>query len=59
VSFAPSWSPDGDKILFGRYVQHLGQEDLYTMNRDGTGVRQVTHTPDFEQWPDWGTHQED
>ena len=33
------------------------QEELYTMNRDGTGVRQVTHTPDFEEWPDWGTNQ--
>jgi hypothetical protein len=33
-----------------------GQEDLYTANADGSNVRQITDTPDFEIGPDWGTH---
>jgi Tol biopolymer transport system component len=33
-----------------------GQEDIYTANADGSDVKQVTDTPDFENGPDWGTH---
>jgi hypothetical protein len=33
------------------------QRDLYTVNADGSGLFQVTHTPDiFEDGGDWGTH---
>lgn len=54
--FNPSWSPDGSKILFGRR-QGSGQADLYTANADGSGLFQVTHTPDIDEaGGDWGTH---
>jgi Tol biopolymer transport system component len=54
--FNPVWSPDGQKIAFGRN-QGDGQRDLYTVNADGSGLFQVTHTPDISEFNgDWGTH---
>jgi len=55
---APSWSPDGTKIVFSRLVGATGQRDLYTVNADGSGLFQVTHTPDVAEdyAGDWGTH---
>ena len=50
------WSPDGQKIAFGRN-QADDQRDLYTVNADGGGLTQVTHTPTAsEGLPNWGTH---
>jgi hypothetical protein len=54
---APGWSPDGTKIVFVRFDPSAGQSDIYTVNADGTGLFQVTNTPDVgEGRPDWGTH---
>ena len=54
--FSPSWSPDGTKILFARR-QGNGQADLYSANADGSGLFQVTNTPDIDEFGgDWGTH---
>jgi Tol biopolymer transport system component len=54
--FNPVWSPDGRKIAFGRN-QDDGQRDLYTVNTDGSGLFQVTNTPDINEFNgDWGTH---
>ena len=47
--FQPTWSPDGTKIAFGR------SDEIYTVNADGTGLRQVTDAPGSES-PEWGTH---
>jgi Tol biopolymer transport system component len=57
-SGGPSWSPDGKKIVFSRLVGATGQRDLYTVNVDGSGLFQVTHTPDIAEdyAGDWGTH---
>ncbi|HET9120540.1 MAG TPA: hypothetical protein VFN72_08390, partial [Solirubrobacterales bacterium] len=50
------WSPDGRKILFRLTTPGFGEGgDLYTVNADGTCLRQVTHDGDVE-FPDWGTH---
>jgi len=50
------WSPDGQKIAFGRN-QADDQRDLYTVNAGGGGLTQVTHTPTAsEGLPNWGTH---
>jgi Tol biopolymer transport system component len=51
-AFAPAWSPNGTKIVFSMSLD--GQEDVYTANRDGSDVTQVTATPDFEPFADWG-----
>jgi Tol biopolymer transport system component len=54
--FNPVWSPDGRKIAFGRN-QDDGQRDIYTVNADGSGLFQVTHTDDISEFNgDWGTH---
>ena len=54
--FNPVWSPDGKKIAFGRN-QDDAQRDLYTVNADGSGLFQVTNTPDISEFNgDWGTH---
>jgi len=56
----PSWSPNGKKIMFHRHtLTGTPQErfDLYTVNADGTGLKQVTDTPDIDEFGgDWGTH---
>jgi Tol biopolymer transport system component len=36
----PTWSPDGSKIAFDRYID--GQYQIYVMNADGTGERPLT-----------------
>jgi Tol biopolymer transport system component len=52
----PAWSPDGTKIAFARN-QGSAQQDLYTVNADGSGLFQVTNTPDIAEFNgDWGTH---
>lgn len=54
--FNPVWSPDGQKIAFGRN-QDDGQRDLYTVNADGSDLFQVTNTPDISEFNgDWGIH---
>ncbi len=54
--FNPVWSPDGRKIAIGRN-QDDGQRDLYTVNADGSGLFQVTHTDDISEFNgDWGIH---
>jgi dipeptidyl aminopeptidase/acylaminoacyl peptidase len=41
----PDWSPDGKKLVFSGIVQSLGYtSQVFTMNADGTGLRQLTQT---------------
>jgi Tol biopolymer transport system component len=54
-AFAPSWSPDGTRIVFAMYLPGRNS-DIYTATRDGTDLVQVTDTPGHEGSPDWGTH---
>jgi Tol biopolymer transport system component len=52
----PSWSPDGTKILFSR-VRGSEQSEAYIVNADGSGLFQLTHTPDISEGGGaWGTH---
>jgi Tol biopolymer transport system component len=54
----PRWSPDGQKIVFGRHLLTPDDHfDLYTVNADGSGLFPVTNTPDINEFSgDWGTH---
>src|SRR4051794_35221058 len=50
----PSYSPDGSKSVFrGDHdlVDHSGDEELYLMNADGTGIVQLTHNDVFDSAP--------
>ncbi len=46
---AASYSPDGRFIAFNS-LRNDDQADIYIMNADGTGERQLTNNPE----PDWG-----
>jgi len=54
----PVWSPDGRKIMFERHFLIPNDYfDLYTVNADGSGLFQVTNTPNLDEGGgDWGTH---
>jgi Tol biopolymer transport system component len=54
----PVWSPDGRKIMFERHFLIPNDHfDLYTVNEDGSGLFQVTNTPDLDEGGgDWGMH---
>jgi Tol biopolymer transport system component len=54
----PVWSPDGRKLMFERHFLIPNDHfELYTVNSDGSGLFQVTNTPDLDEGGgDWGTH---
>jgi Tol biopolymer transport system component len=41
----PSWSPQGDAIVFERDAPDFSSSALYVMNRDGSNLRQVLQLP--------------
>jgi TolB protein len=48
-----AWSPDGRRIAFDK-LQRRVHRDIWTMNADGTGRRDLTHsTGASESDPDW------
>jgi Tol biopolymer transport system component len=51
-----SYSPDGKKIVFetNKGAVGPGLTDIFEMNVDGTGLRQITKTRNFEASADWG-----
>lgn len=49
--FDPAWSPDGRQIAF--ISNQNGNYELYVMNRDGSGIRQLTTTDGAEGSPSW------
>lgn len=53
--FQPRWSPGGRRIVFTRTSANGSQEDIYTVNADGSGLARVT-TSGVASQPDWGTH---
>jgi len=53
--FGPGWSPDGTKIVFAKGQNGDVDANIFTVNVDGTGLAQVTHTGG-SQSPDWGIH---
>lgn len=49
--FDPTWSPDGKQILFASAMNGLTQ--LFIINVDGTGLRQVSNLPAIRGRSDW------
>lgn len=49
IGATPSVSPDGSKIIFGAPRDGIG--DIYSMNLDGSGLRRLTATPEYEGEP--------
>ncbi|MDP9302861.1 MAG: hypothetical protein M3P43_18500, partial [Actinomycetota bacterium] len=50
---ASPWSPDGSRILFS--MNGHGGADLYTVHPDGSGLTQLTSSPDgvYDEFPSW------
>jgi TolB protein len=48
----PSWSPDGQRIVFHRLVS--GRFQLWLINADGTGLVQLTNTSGVNAFGNWG-----
>ncbi|HEX5502200.1 MAG TPA: DPP IV N-terminal domain-containing protein, partial [Thermomicrobiales bacterium] len=51
LNATPCWSPDGTKIAF--FSDRDGNDNIYTMNADGSDVRRLTVDGDNET-PSWG-----
>jgi len=55
-NFAPSFYPDGKRLIFSSSLHHQGKDGpptfhLYLVNDDGTGMEQVTTTGRFNSFP--------
>ncbi|PWU06851.1 MAG: hypothetical protein C5B51_11515 [Terriglobia bacterium] len=55
ASFAPTFTPDGKKILFSSNKQECDSRrfELYLINVDGTGLEQVTKFGGFTAFPEF------
>jgi hypothetical protein len=51
--YPPRWSPDGMHILFDASLSQYDAHDIYLINADGSGLRQLTDSDAFEQNPEW------
>lgn len=51
----PAWSPDGTLIALTRSTKHgvSTLEEIYLMNADGSGLRQLTDHPATDSEPAW------
>ena len=49
--FFPSWSPDGQCVVF--MSDRDGDPDIYLVNADGSGLTQLTHNGELEFFPNW------
>jgi TolB protein len=55
ASFAPTFTPDGKKILFAsnKHACDTRRFELYMMNLDGSGLEQVTDFGSFTSFPEF------
>ena len=53
ASFAPSWHPDGKRLVFASNKNDPKQRnfDVYLINLDGSGLEQVTFNETFDGFP--------
>jgi len=47
----PEWSPDGRQLLFSS--DRHGDDDIYLINSDGSGLKQLTLMRANDYWPHW------
>jgi TolB protein len=50
-NYLPAWSPDGSKIAF--MSSRDGNNEIYVVNRDGSGMRRLTNHPAIDVTPTW------
>ena len=51
----PRWSPDGTRVIFATDSYNGGgDDDIYTIRLDGTGLENLSHHDAADSEPDWG-----
>ena len=50
-NFLPAWSPDGSRLAFTS--NRDGNAEIYVVNRDGSGLRRLTHHLEIDVTPTW------
>lgn len=48
---APYWSPDGKQIAFSS--NRFGSEDVFVINKDGSGLKRLTYHPSADRVNSW------
>ena len=53
ANFAPSWHPDGKRLIFASNIHDpKGRDfDIYMINVDGTGLERITFNDTFDGFP--------
>jgi Tol biopolymer transport system component len=49
----PQWSPDGKQIAFSMVDKSNGNFNIFVVNTDGTGLKNLTDAPRFSADPAW------
>jgi len=49
-----SWSPDGRSIAAGRRPATGGNADVFILDASGRHPRNLTRSPQYDSYPDWG-----
>jgi TolB protein len=52
LNVSPSFSPDGKRIVFARSIGS-GNTEIFVCNRDGSDLRQLTHSSGIDTNPEW------
>jgi TolB protein len=51
-----TWSPDGGSLAFTVSIKfEIGDNDVYAVNVDGSGLRNLTRNPAGDAQPSWGS----
>lgn len=49
----PQWSPDSTRLVFACQGEGEGNSDIWMVNNDGSGLKQLTDSPTYEGEPVW------
>ena len=53
----PCWSPDGEQLVYGASGS-TGKEDIFIINKDGSGKKKIVSNPADDTSPSWSSNGE-